>query len=98
MKKILFLIMLLVAGMCSAMIAQDKESGASVKDTLVTAQKPVGNTALIKTPDVEMADTMRGSGKIYVVITTIAIIFVGLAIFLFAIERRVKKLEDQNKA
>jgi hypothetical protein len=50
-----------------------------------------------QTTDVEMADTMRGSGKIYVVIATIAIIFTGLAIFLFAIERRVKKLEDQNK-
>jgi hypothetical protein len=55
-------------------------------------------TAIFAQPtDVEMADTMRSSGKIYVVIATIAIIFTGLAIFLFAIERRVKKLEDQNK-
>ncbi|MBW4889101.1 CcmD family protein [Mucilaginibacter sp. HMF5004] len=54
-------------------------------------------TAIFAQADVEMADTMRSSGKIYVVITTIAIVFVGLAIFLFAIERRVKKLEDQNK-
>jgi uncharacterized membrane protein YhaH (DUF805 family) len=51
-----------------------------------------------QTTDVEMADTMRSSGKIYVVIATIAIIFAGLAIFLFAIERRVKKLEDQNRS
>jgi len=45
------------------------------------------------TPDVEMADTMRSSGKIYVVIATIAIVFVGLAIYLFTIDRRLKKLE-----
>jgi len=42
---------------------------------------------------VEMADTMRSSGKIYVVIATIAIVFVGLAIYLFSIDRRLKKLE-----
>jgi CcmD family protein len=45
------------------------------------------------TTDVEMADTMRSSGKIYVVIATIAIIFVGLAIYLFTIDRRLRKLE-----
>jgi CcmD family protein len=46
--------------------------------------------------NVEMADTMRSSGKIYVVIATIAIIFVGLAIYLFAIDRRLKKIEKGN--
>jgi len=42
---------------------------------------------------VEMADALRSSGKIYVVITTIAIVFIGLAIYLFTIDRRLKKLE-----
>ncbi|MDB5154976.1 MAG: CcmD family protein [Mucilaginibacter sp.] len=46
--------------------------------------------------NVEMADTMRSSGKIYVVIATIAIIFVGLAIYLFSIDRRLKKIEKGN--
>ncbi len=45
---------------------------------------------------VEMADAMRSSGKIYVVITTIAIVFVGLAIYLFTIDRRLKKIEKEN--
>jgi CcmD family protein len=44
----------------------------------------------------EMADVMRSSGKIYVVIATISIIFVGLAIYLFAIDRRLKKIEKGN--
>ena len=46
--------------------------------------------------DVEMADQMRSSGKIYVVIATIVIIFIGLAIYLFTIDRRLKKLEREN--
>jgi len=46
--------------------------------------------------NVEMADTMRSSGKIYVVITTISIIFIGLAIYLFSIDRRLKKIEKGN--
>jgi CcmD family protein len=45
---------------------------------------------------VEMADTMRSEGKIYVVIATITIIFVGLAIYLFAIDRRLKKIEKEK--
>ena len=46
-----------------------------------------------KTSGTDMADTMRSSGKIYVVIATIAIVFIGLAIYLFAIDRRLKKIE-----
>jgi CcmD family protein len=45
---------------------------------------------------VEMADTMRSSGKIYVVVATIAIIFAGLAIYLFSIDRRLKKIEKEK--
>nr|WP_294946505.1 CcmD family protein [uncultured Mucilaginibacter sp.] len=45
---------------------------------------------------VEMADTLRSSGKIYVVILTICIIFVGLAIYLFSMDRRLKKIEKEN--
>ncbi|OCX53695.1 CcmD family protein [Mucilaginibacter sp. PPCGB 2223] len=52
--------------------------------TTVFAQQSAG---------VEMADTLRSSGKIYVVITTIAIVFIGIIIYLFSIDRRLKKLE-----
>ncbi|MCC8423333.1 CcmD family protein [Mucilaginibacter sp. UR6-11] len=45
---------------------------------------------------VEMADAFRSSGKIYVVIATIVIIFIGLAIYLFAIDRRLKKIEKEK--
>ncbi|MDB5004769.1 MAG: hypothetical protein JWQ34_2994 [Mucilaginibacter sp.] len=45
---------------------------------------------------VEMADAFRSSGKIYVVIATIVIIFIGLAIYLFSIDRRLKKIEKEK--
>jgi CcmD family protein len=46
--------------------------------------------------NVEMADAMRSSGKIYVVVGVICIVFIGLAIYLFAIDRRLKKIEKGN--
>jgi CcmD family protein len=46
--------------------------------------------------DVEMADQMRSSGKIYVVIATIVIVFIGLAIYLFTIDKRLTKIEREN--
>ncbi len=46
---------------------------------------------------VEMADGFYKEGKIYVVITILAIVLVGVAIYLFTIERKLKKLEDSIK-
>ena len=43
----------------------------------------------------EMADTMRANGKIYVVVGVILIVLAGLFVYLFSIERKVKKLEDK---
>jgi CcmD family protein len=46
--------------------------------------------------NVEMAVDLRSSGKIYIVIAVIAVIFIGLAIYLFSIDRRLKKLEENR--
>lgn len=46
--------------------------------------------------DVEMADALRSSGKIYVVVAVICVIFIGLIIYLFSIDRRVRNIE-RNK-
>lgn len=45
--------------------------------------------------EVEMADAMRESGKIYVVVAVILVIFVGLVIYLFTIDRKIKRVEDE---
>ena len=59
-----------------------------LSSTVVFAQK--------KDVTAEMADALRSSGKIYVVVATIAIIFAGLAIYLFAIDKRLKKIEKEK--
>ena len=52
--------------------------------------------------EVEMADTLRSDGKIYVVVTILLIIFVGLIGYLIVIDRKAsgmeKKLEDRKEA
>ena len=40
-----------------------------------------------------MADTMRGNGKIYVVVTIILTIFAGLIFYLIRIDRKITKIE-----
>jgi hypothetical protein len=44
---------------------------------------------------VEMADTMRANGKIYVVVGIILIVLVGLIVYLIVLDKKVKKLEDR---
>ena len=46
---------------------------------------------------VEMATGLRSSGKIYVVVAVISVIFIGLLAYLFSIDKRLKKIESQTK-
>ncbi len=48
------------------------------------------------TNDVEMADEMRSSGKIYVVVAVVAVILIGLLFYLFTMDRRLKKMENRD--
>ncbi len=43
---------------------------------------------------VEMADTMRSEGKIYVVVGIIMLVLAGLIAYLIMLDRKVKKLES----
>lgn len=45
--------------------------------------------------NIEMADTMRSSGKIYVVVLVILVILSGLIIYLINLDRKVSKLEKE---
>ncbi|MEM7571517.1 MAG: CcmD family protein [Bacteroidota bacterium] len=42
------------------------------------------------------ADFMRSMGKMYVVVGVIVLVFLGLVIYMLALDRRLTKLEDQN--
>ncbi len=48
--------------------------------------------------EVEMATGLRASGKIYVVVAVLATIFTGIVVYLISLDRRIKRLEKENKA
>lgn len=54
-------------------------------------------TLFAQNNDVEMADKMRSDGKIYIVVLCVVIILLGLLLYLFALDKRLKKLEKENK-
>ncbi|MBS1491183.1 MAG: CcmD family protein [Bacteroidetes bacterium] len=45
--------------------------------------------------DVQMADTMRQEGKIYVVVAIVLVILLGLIAFLFFTDRKISRLEKK---
>ena len=45
---------------------------------------------------VEMADVMRSNGKIYTVVAVCLTILIGLFLYVFAIDRKLRKLEKDN--
>ncbi|MCY7353438.1 MAG: CcmD family protein [Cytophagaceae bacterium] len=52
------------------------------------AQQTVGT-------DVEMADTMRSNGKIYVVVAVFAVVMAGLILYLITLDRKIGRLEKE---
>lgn len=77
MKKLLAILTLGFCLQLSAM-AQDK---IPVKDSDYTNSS------------VEMADTMRDNGKIYVLVGIIGIIFVGITVYLISTDRKISRIE-----
>ena len=47
--------------------------------------------------NIEMADSLRESGKIYVVVAVLSVIFLGLSVFLFTMDRRIRNIEKNQK-
>ena len=56
--------------------------------------------AFAQTPEAApaMADDLRASGKIYVVVAVVAIIVAGLLAYLISLDRKVSRLEKEMKA
>ena len=44
---------------------------------------------------IEMADAMRASGKIYVVLLVVTVILTGLILYLIRLDKKVSKLEKE---
>lgn len=50
---------------------------------------------LLNAQPVEMADTMRSEGKIYVVVAILLVIFVGLISYLVFLDRKITRIEKK---
>jgi uncharacterized membrane protein len=51
----------------------------------------------LKNEKPQMADALRSSGKIYVVVTVLVIILIGLFIYLINTDRKISRLEKNIK-
>lgn len=45
---------------------------------------------------VEMADTMRSNGRIYVLVAVVVTILIGLLLYVFRIDRKLSRLEKDK--
>ena len=45
---------------------------------------------------VDMADTMRSNGRIYVVVSVVVLILLGLFLYLVRLDRKITRLEKNN--
>ncbi|HRP56943.1 CcmD family protein [Agriterribacter sp.] len=69
----------------------------SVKKILFAVLLFVAAQCVYAQEKVEMADGLRSNGKIYVVVAVLAVIFIGLLLFLISIDRKVSRLEKENQ-
>lgn len=53
------------------------------------------SVAFAQQGDVEMADVMRGNGKIYIVVAICLTVLIGLFLYVWSVDRKVKKLEKE---
>lgn len=53
------------------------------------------SAGFVKAQEAEMADAMRSNGKIYVVVSIVLLILLGIVVYLFSLERKVSRLEKR---
>ncbi|HLA58206.1 MAG TPA: hypothetical protein VK622_05580 [Puia sp.] len=51
----------------------------------------------LKNENPQMADAMRSSGKIYVVVTVLVIILIGLFLYLINTDKKISRIEKNIK-
>lgn len=82
MKKMIFLFCL-YAGMFSFAYAQDNNK-------IAITENDYDNRS------VEMADTFRKEGKIYVVVGTLGTVLAGIIVYLIVLDRKISKIEQSE--
>lgn len=66
-----------------------------MKKTIIAFALLLINISLFAQDKFEMATELRSSGKIYVVVLVLLTIFAVLGIYLFLLDRKIKKLEEK---
>ena len=56
----------------------------------------VSAACIAQRQDIEMADTMRSNGKIYVVVAVCLTILIGLFLYMANVDSRLRKLEKEK--
>ena len=77
----------------------NREAMKTIKNLILTFIGMISSRALIAqdTAEIEMADRMMASGKIYVVVAVLLLIFLGIVLYLILLDRKIGKLErDTN--
>ena len=70
-----------------------------LKYFLLTLIAGSSNLIVLAQPDpanVQMADTMRSNGKIYVVVAVILTILAGLVLYIVRLDRKISRLEKEK--
>lgn len=56
---------------------------------------PFSMAQVMQSNDIEMADTMRSEGKIYVVVLVVVIVFTGLIAYTINTDRKLNRIEKE---
>lgn len=72
------------------------ENSPSMKHLATTILLLLATLTTFAQSEVEMADTFRSEGKIYVVVAVIITILIGLFFYLIRIDRRISRLENDK--
>ena len=56
----------------------------------------INGVSFAQSNEVEMADTMRSNGKIYIVVAVCLTILIGLFLYVFSLDRKLSKLEKEG--
>ena len=66
-----------------------------LKSLTLLSLMPISSIVSAQHSEIEMADAMLKSGKIYVVIAVLCTVFTGLVVYTIMIDRKLSKLEKQ---
>ena len=94
MKNIYLLLLIFCLSFSIQLVTAQTETTNSEESKKMKSGKIPVTQRDYENTEVQMADTFREDGKIYVVVAVLTTIFAGIVLFLALTEIKLKKLED----